>query len=291
LVCREYNKINEAKRDKEHRNELSRVREKQPECREKKQKWKEDNYEKATSYWMKSRENKLNELGVEGYLKHNAEIAKKWREKNKDKMEEANENKINSMECNYGVYKRSANDKNLPFEITEEEYSIIVVDNCRYCGGLQDRGFNGIDRIDSRLGYTVENCVSCCKMCNYMKKSLPNNVFIKCVEHILTYNGIIENGNLYPTLFANYKGSTFNDYKNRSKNKNLPFEIDETTFSTIRIEECYICGKKTDENHKNGIDRVNNEFGYIEGNVKSCCGNCNYMKRDYNLDDFMSKLE
>ena len=127
MVCREQNKINEAKRDKEHRREIARKNEAKPECRERKQKWRDDNYEKATSYWMKSRENKLNELGVEGYLKYNAEQAKKWREKNKDKMEEANENKKNSMETNYGVYKRSANDKNLEFTITEEEYSTIVI--------------------------------------------------------------------------------------------------------------------------------------------------------------------
>jgi hypothetical protein len=291
LVCREQNKINEAKRDKEHRRENARKNEAKPECRERKQKWRDDNYEKATSYWMKTRENKLNELGVEGYLKYNAEQAKKWREKNKDKMEEANENKINSMECNYGVYKRSANDKNLEFTITEEEYSTIVIGECRYCGGLQERGFNGIDRIDSKFGYTLENCVSCCKMCNYMKLSISENVFLQRVEHILTYNGVIENGNLYHSVFQNYNGSSFNYYKNRAKNKNLSFELDETTFSTIRFGNCYLCGKKTDENHKNGIDRVNNELGYVEGNVQTCCGNCNYMKRDYNLDDFMNKLK
>jgi hypothetical protein len=102
---------------------------------------------------------------------------------------------------------------------------------------------------------------------------------------------VIENGNLYHSVFQNYNGSSFNYYKNRAKNKNLSFELDETTFSTIRFGNCYLCGKKTDENHKNGIDRVNNELGYVEGNVQTCCGNCNYMKRDYNLDDFMNKLK
>lgn len=43
---------------------------------------------------------------------------------------------------------------------------------------------NGIDRIDSDKGYTPDNCVSCCFTCNTMKSTLPQNVFLDCVDRI-----------------------------------------------------------------------------------------------------------
>jgi hypothetical protein len=37
---------------------------------------------------------------------------------------------------------------------------------------------NGIDRADNALGYTVENSVSCCKICNIAKRDLTIEEFI-----------------------------------------------------------------------------------------------------------------
>lgn len=31
---------------------------------------------------------------------------------------------------------------------------------------------NGIDRIDNNRGYVKENCVPCCKTCNYAKRKM-----------------------------------------------------------------------------------------------------------------------
>jgi hypothetical protein len=290
-ICREQNKKCDEKRDKEHRRELERKNSKKPENIEIKKKWKENNYDKVAGAWMKYRQNKLNTLGTEEYLKQNAEQAKKWRDNNPEKNKENNLIKSNNLYVNYNIYKRSADDKNFNFELSFDEYSNIVKNICRYCGILHERGFNGIDRINSKFGYTIENSVSCCKMCNYMKQSLSETVFIKCVEHILTFNNLIENGNLYPKYFANYKGSTFEKYKYRANIKNIKFEINEILFDKIRNDNCYICGKSSNQIHKNGIDRFDNTLGYIDGNVKPCCGNCNYMKRNYIYEGFINKLK
>ena len=39
--------------------------------------------------------------------------------------------------------------------------------NCSYC----DNKINelGIDRIDNKMGYTLNNVVPCCSRCNFMK--------------------------------------------------------------------------------------------------------------------------
>ena len=46
--------------------------------------------------------------------------------------------------------------------------------------------FNGIDRIDSNIGYTVNNCVPCCTICNHMKNDLTTDEFYNHIK--LLYN-------------------------------------------------------------------------------------------------------
>ena len=50
-----------------------------------------------------------------------------------------------------------------------------------------------------------------------------------------------------------------------------------------------MCGKKTTKTHQNGLDRIDSSIGYIENNVYTCCGNCNYMKNNYSYKHFIDK--
>ena len=70
------------------------------------------------------------------------------------------------------------------FTLTEEQFINIITKNCTYCGQPpkskrlrykieNDFLFNGIDRVDNSVGYTIENCVPCCKMCNLAKSNTP----------------------------------------------------------------------------------------------------------------------
>lgn len=36
---------------------------------------------------------------------------------------------------------------------------------------------NGIDRIDSSKGYTIDNCALCCRQCNYLKNNMSQDDF------------------------------------------------------------------------------------------------------------------
>lgn len=289
-MCRESNKIQDAKRDKEHRNALARINDTKPERLAVKQQWKNDNYEKVAEYCMNSRQNRIEKLGVDEYLKHNAENAKNWRKNNQEKVQQINQDKINSVKLQYGIYKRSAEMKQLQFEIDLMTFEIIIRDPCEYCGIIQDRGFNGIDRINSTIGYTDSNSVSCCTMCNYMKNTLSSSVFIHRTEHILTYNGIIE-GSLFPDLFGDYISVSFTRYKNRAKEKGLEFEITQEEFNNLIKYDCYLCGKSNSTTHVNGIDRFANSIGYTIDNSRTCCADCNYMKRDFSYDDVLSKMK
>ena len=54
-------------------------------------------------------------------------------------------------------------------KLTLEEYTALTGGECVYCHAEAP---NGIDRVDYRGGYTVENCVSCCPRCNSIKGGL-----------------------------------------------------------------------------------------------------------------------
>lgn len=39
--------------------------------------------------------------------------------------------------------------------------------------------YGGIDRVDSSKGYTVDNCVSCCRECNVSKGTMSLEAFLR----------------------------------------------------------------------------------------------------------------
>jgi len=47
---------------------------------------------------------------------------------------------------------------------------------------------NGIDRVDSSLGYTNGNTVPCCKFCNMAKSTMSQENFMDWVKRIYEYN-------------------------------------------------------------------------------------------------------
>ena len=189
----------------------------------------------------------------------------------------------------YRGYQKACDERCLDFRLTFDEFISIVNNDCEYCGYKNTNFVNGIDRKSSSVGYILENCAACCKMCNYMKGSLSVDVFIKRVEHILTNQNKI-NGNLYPQCFPNHKCSPYNFYKQRALEKKIDFSITKEDYNNIKQNDCFICGKQSDENNTNGIDRMDNNKGYVLDNVNACCSECNYMKYTWNYDKFINKL-
>lgn len=73
------------------------------------------------------------------------------------------------------------------FALTQAQFSTFWQKPCSYCGGpIQTIG---LDRVDSALGYTLVNVVSCCVICNRMKSSLPLDVFLAYCRKIAAFAG------------------------------------------------------------------------------------------------------
>lgn len=296
--CREIDKENDKKRDKEHGKEMFQKRWENKEYREKyyarKKNWRESNYGKVVEYWKKSRAKKIlerTEEEREEILKQNAEGMKQWRKENPEKVEKQRIWKVTDIKQNYNTYVRSATSKNLNFEFTLEEFEEFVKKECYYCSIIQEKGFNGIDRVNPNMSYTKENCKSCCKDCNMLKQSLSENVFLERIEHILSHQEIIEDNELHPEIFCDHRSKSFEGYKKSAEKRKKEFKLTEEEFNNIRKEECYLCRKENTESHLNGIDRVNNKEGYTIENCESCCGECNYLKRDFDINYLLLKLE
>ncbi len=56
--------------------------------------------------------------------------------------------------------------------------------------------YNGVDRIDNAIGYTKENCVPCCAICNNSKSTLSLKDWLEWIERISTFQ--IKTFNDYP---------------------------------------------------------------------------------------------
>lgn len=86
----------------------------------------------------------------------------------------------NSLPPRYLYYLKRANAKKMAFEFTVEQFEELCSKDCVYCG---DSAY-GLDRIDSKRGYTLDNCVPSCTACNMMKYTHSTNAFLKHVAKI-----------------------------------------------------------------------------------------------------------
>ena len=124
-------------------------------------------------------------------------------------------NKIKSCGCNlskktseigprtvFNHYKQASKKRNFEFKLTKAELKQIIEMPCHYCGEINsnifrihktkngaDRyySYNGIDRVDNESGYLRENCVTCCKTCNLMKRGLAYEQWLNHMQKILNH--------------------------------------------------------------------------------------------------------
>ena len=82
-------------------------------------------------------------------------------------------------------YVANAKTTNREWKLTEHQFINLVTRPCFYCGSAPR---NGVDRLDSMLGYVFENCVPCCFDCNRMKSNKDAFRFVEQAKKIAQYN-------------------------------------------------------------------------------------------------------
>ena len=114
---------------------------------------------------------------------------KEYEKQNIDKVREQRRRYRKSLNARYKKYKIGAQERNLAFELSLEEFDEITQMPCFYCNEFSDERdgvpYTGIDRIDSSKGYIKNNCVPCCSMCNEMKLDYDLEDFLEHVKKIV----------------------------------------------------------------------------------------------------------
>lgn len=95
--------------------------------------------------------------------------------------------KINNYrQTSIGKYKKlilDAKRRHLEFKITHDEYLNFFNTPCHYCGDI----CNGIDRKDNNIGYLLNNIVTCCSTCNFIKHTMQYEAFLIQINKINQY--------------------------------------------------------------------------------------------------------
>lgn len=88
----------------------------------------------------------------------------------------------------------------------------------------------------------------------------------------------------------------YNHYIRGAKDRGIDFALSKEQFRELIESDCYYCGQHPQirptasgcagEYEWNGIDRVDNEKGYIYDNCVPACKMCNFAKRDSSVEEF-----
>ncbi len=95
----------------------------------------------------------------------------------------------------FSNYARKAKSVQRAFTLTKDQFHVLTQQTCFYCGIAPNRTiskpdiddsytYNGIDRVNNDLGYTLDNCVTCCAECNKAKHTMTAQEFIALCNRV-----------------------------------------------------------------------------------------------------------
>ncbi len=97
--------------------------------------------------------------------------------------------------------------------------------------------------------------------------------------------------------------SLFLTYKKGATKSNRTFQLTKEQFKILTSSNCHYCGIEPQQSHYkpdfhgsyvyNGIDRIDNNIGYILSNCVTACKMCNFAKRDISKsqwDDWITRI-
>lgn len=105
-----------------------------------------------------------------------------------------------------------------------------------------------------------------------------------CTKSCGCSHTIPDNGSAFNDLYATYQRSSFN--------RGIVFNLPRDLFRELIARPCYYCGRLPYVKHRkrllyNGIDRINNDVGYLPENSIPCCKECNGAKSKMSASQFI----
>lgn len=101
-------------------------------------------------------------------------------------------------------YIRGAKSRGHLFLLNRQQFKDLVAQDCYYCGATPARTvftekrlnknryngnfwYNGIDRKDNSLGYTTDNSLPCCLVCNHAKHQMTFDEYVLYLNNLVTF--------------------------------------------------------------------------------------------------------
>lgn len=150
-----------------------------------------------------------------------------------------------------------------------------------------------IKRAKNKYNRTAWHCLCACGKTkvvtsNHLKKGVVKSCGCLRAWRRKTY--------IYPALDRLYS-----NYKAGATRRGLSWQLGKTVFKYLVTSDCFFCGappEKITQGRRerkqpdallvhNGIDRLDNVFGYVTGNCVPCCAKCNWWKRNFKTDAFL----
>ena len=171
--------------------------------------------------------------------------------------------------CN--IIKNVANTNNKPYskDFTDDIMFDMMIKDCFYCGDIAST----IDRIDSNLDHTLENCVASCYGCNKSKGVADATTFIRKAYYRSRGEYLDDGTDIW---FSHKNKPRLDMYRKSADKKGVMFELTKEDFGALVKGDCKYCRRSPTTWF--GIDRVIPSQGYVVDNVVPCCWDCNVDK-------------
>lgn len=196
------------------------------------------------------------------------------------------------------IWKKHYDDDGLTFS----DFMHICQQNCHYCNSVPYNllksanaqfAYNGLDRIDSSLGHTKDNCVACCIICNRGKSNQLYSDAIHWMRRLSTHFAI-DKPKIWQEITINQQEKRYarTIYRiMKRKTTDLSFE----EFYNLSKQKCYYCDGDFSNSYGsfayNGLDRADSSIAYLKSNVVPCCKWCNFAKKNLSLQLFSEWID
>ena len=128
---------------------------------------------------------RYNEKGAKIRAQHVEYYLKNKKERDERSLKYYHEERKFTTDYRYSYYKRNAKKKERSFEITFEQFELLLQKSCFVAGC--SRQVTGLDRIDSSTGYILNNVRPSCVRHNVMKSDMLDNEAYQVAKDFVTW--------------------------------------------------------------------------------------------------------
>jgi 5-methylcytosine-specific restriction endonuclease McrA len=170
----------------------------------------------------------------------------------------------------------------MPYKTALDAFDMMV-QGCFYCGEFAIT----LDRSDSNLIHTRDNCVVCCDFCNRSKGAIDPKTFILQAVYRRTFIYYDDKDIWYDTT----NKSRWDQAKGRVLAQNRHFDLHKDQYIEYCTDKCHYCQRMPPKGKFFGVVKIDPDNGYVVRNCVTACASCTRAKWDYSTEEFTLRDE